>query len=85
VRIATTERIEYINRVHLEKLPFVKGDTRVISDYEIEVIVDDAESAIPQLIETLREDGLSVKAINKKNPLFDDVFVRLIEARDDHE
>jgi ABC-2 type transport system ATP-binding protein len=85
VHIAANERIEYINRVHIEKLPFVKGDVSVINDYEIEVVVDDADSAIPQLIESSRADGLTVKTIEKRNPLFDDVFVRLIEGQDDYE
>jgi ABC-2 type transport system ATP-binding protein len=80
VHIAANERIEYINRVHIEKLPFVKGDVSVINDYEIEVIVEDADSAIPDLIELSRQDGLTVKTVEKRNPLFDDVFVRLIEA-----
>jgi ABC-2 type transport system ATP-binding protein len=85
VHVATNERIEYINRVHLEKLPFVKDKTILINDYEVEVIVGDADSAIPQLIENIRGDGLTVATIEKRNPLFDDVFVRLIEAREKHE
>ena len=80
IHIVANERIEYINRVHIEKLPFVKGDVSVINDYEIEVIVEDADSAIPELIELSRQDGLTVKTVEKRNPLFDDVFVRLIEA-----
>lgn len=84
VHIATTERIEYIHRVHIEKKPFVKK-LSVINDYEIEVIVDDADSAIPPLIESCKEEGLSVKTIEKKIPLFDDVFVRIIEGRGNHE
>ena len=85
IHIATNERIEYIHRVHIEKLPFVKGNISVINDYEIEVVVDDADSAIPLLIESCKEDGLSVKTIEKKTPLFDEVFVRLIEKQDKHE
>lgn len=85
IRLATNERIEYIHRLHIEQLPFVKGNVSVVDDYEVEVIVDDADAAIPQLIETSREDGLSVKSIEEKNPRFDDVFVRLIEGQDNHE
>lgn len=85
VHMAAHERIEYINRVHIEKLPFIKGDVSVINDYEIEVIVEDADSAIPDLIELIRQDGLTVNTVEKRNPLFDDVFVRLIEAQNDHE
>jgi ABC-2 type transport system ATP-binding protein len=85
VRIVTAERIEYIHRVHIEKLPFVKGEVSLIRDDEIEVIVDDAEPAIPRLIEACRADGLTVKAIEKKNPRFDDVFVRLVEGQNGDE
>jgi ABC-2 type transport system ATP-binding protein len=84
LKVATKERIEYINRVHIEKLPFVKGDITIISDNEVEVVVDNADPAIPQLIESLREDGLSVQTVDKRNPLFDDVFVRLIERQKVH-
>lgn len=85
IRVATNERIEYVHRVHIEKLPFVKGDIFVIDDYEIEVIVENADSAIPQLIESFREEGLSVKNIEMKSALFDDVFVRLIEGQEENE
>ncbi len=85
VQVATQERIEYIHRVHIEKLPFVKGEVTVIDDYRIEIVVDDADSAIPPLIESLRNEGLTVKNIEQKDPRFDDVFVRLIEGQADDE
>jgi len=85
VHIVTSERIEYIHRVHLEKLPFVKGNVAIINDNEIKVFVDDADSAIPQLIESCQEEGLDVQTIEKQIPSFDDVFVRIIEERGNHE
>ena len=51
----------------------------MIDDNEVEIIVDDAKSAIPKLIEICRKENLSVKKIDKISPPFDDVFVRLIE------
>ena len=78
VALATNERIDYEHRRYFETLPFVIGKVNIIDDDEVEVIVDDADSNIPQLIEACTEKGLSVKSIENKVPPFDDVFVRLI-------
>jgi ABC-2 type transport system ATP-binding protein len=85
VRLLTEERIEYIHRIHIEKLPFVKGEVHLIEENELQIIVNDAESAIPPLIEACKADGLTVTAIEKKNPRFDEVFVRLIEGKEEHD
>lgn len=85
VRMVTQERIEYIHRVHIEKLPIVKGEVHLIEENELEIIVTDAESSIPDLIETVKADGLTVIAIEKKNPRFDEVFVRLVEGKEEHD
>ncbi len=46
----------------------------------IEVIVDDAGTAMPLLIEALREADVEVEEIGEERPSFDDVFVRLMEG-----
>lgn len=79
ISLATNERIEYEHRVHIESLPFTKGKVAVINDNEVEIIVDDAKSATPRLVELCKEEDLTVKSIDKIAPPFDDVFVRLIE------
>ncbi len=81
VGIATNEIIEYGHRTHFESLPFTKGKVSIINDREIEIIVNEANEAIPKLIESCRQEGLSVRKIDKKTPPFDDVFVRLIEMQ----
>lgn len=81
VSIATNERIEYEHRTHFENLPFTEGNVSIINDREIEVIVDEADEAIPALIERCQQEGLSVRKIEKKTPPFDDVFVRLVEEQ----
>ena len=45
----------------------------------IEVIVDDAGTAVPSLMDALREADIDVEEINEEHPSFDDVFVRLME------
>jgi ABC-2 type transport system ATP-binding protein len=79
VRIKTAEVIRYENRNNLERLPFVRSKVIVMNDQEIEVIVDEASTAIPELMEACRGEGLTIETIEELLPPFDDVFVRLIE------
>jgi ABC-2 type transport system ATP-binding protein len=80
VAIKTSELIRYENRKNLERLPFVRGKVKVISDQEIEVIVDEASTAIPELVEACKGEGINVETIEQVSPPFDDVFVKLIET-----
>ena len=79
IRIRTTEWIRHENRQLLEKLPFVRGKVKVISDQEIDLIVDDASTAIPLLVENLNSQRLNTETVEEISPPFDDVFVKLIE------
>jgi hypothetical protein len=51
----------------------------MIGDQEIEIIVDEASTAMPQLVEALKGEKLAVEKIEELLPPFDDVFVKLIE------
>lgn len=84
VRIKTAERIEYETRTNLERLPFVQGKIIVMNDQEIEVIVDEASTAMPELMEACKGEGMTVETIEEILPPFDDVFVRLIERENDN-
>lgn len=79
VRIKTTNWINHDSRVNLEQLPFVQGRIKVINDQEMEVVVDEASTAMPQLVDACRAEGITVEMIEEILPPFDDVFVRLIE------
>lgn len=81
VGISTNEIINYEQRKHFQDLPFTKGSASIINDREIEIIVDEADEAIPKLIESCQQQGLTVRKIDKKTPPFDDVFVKLIEMQ----
>jgi ABC-2 type transport system ATP-binding protein len=79
IGIKTTEWIRYENRKKLESLPFVRGKVKVINDQEIEVVVDEANTAIPALVEACKAARINIETIEQISPPFDDVFVRLIE------
>lgn len=79
VRIRTSEWIRYETRKQLESLDFVRGHIKVIDDQEVEVIVDEASTAMPAFVEALRTARVNLEMIEEISPPFDDVFVRLIE------
>jgi ABC-2 type transport system ATP-binding protein len=79
VSIKTTEAIRYDTRHNIERLPFVRGKIKMIGDQEIEVIVDEASTAMTQLVEALKGEKLTIETIEEILPPFDDVFVKLIE------
>ena len=80
ISIRTTEEIRYAQRHEIENLPFVRGKVKMISDQEIDVIVDDASTAIPLLVENLNTQRLNTESIEEISVPFDDVFVKLIET-----
>jgi ABC-2 type transport system ATP-binding protein len=80
IGIRTDEEIRFEHRQQLESLPFVHGKVKIINDQEIEVIVDDASSAVTLLLGWFQAQKLTVSMMEQKSPSFDDVFIRLIEA-----
>ena len=83
--IKTSEWIKFESRKKLESLPFVHGKIKVVSDQEIELIVDEASTAIPALIEACQAERINLETIEEISPPFDDVFVKLIEKESDNE
>jgi len=79
IGIRTNEEIRYEHRQQLENMPVVHGKAKIISDQEIEVIVDDASSAVTVLLEWFQAQKLTVAMMEQKSPSFDDVFIRIIE------
>ena len=80
VGIRTNEDLRHEHRQQLETLPFVHGKVKIVSDQEIEVIVEDASTAVSLLLEWCQTQQLTVAMLEKKSPSFDDVFIRLIET-----
>jgi ABC-2 type transport system ATP-binding protein len=85
VSIKTSEIIRYEHRKKLEGLPFVQGKVKQIGDQEIEIIVDEASTAMPSLLEASKKEGINIETIEEILPPYDDVFVKLIEKETNHE
>lgn len=85
VSIKTKEWVRFESRKKLESLPFVHGKIKMVSDQEIDLIVDEANTAIPALIEACKVERIELETIEEISPPFDDVFVKLIEKEADNE
>jgi ABC-2 type transport system ATP-binding protein len=79
VSIKSKDWIPYETRHKLEGLPFVRGKIKVINDQNIEVIVDEASTAMPALMDAAKAERINIETMEEILPPFDDVFVKLIE------
>ncbi|MDX9851878.1 MAG: ABC transporter ATP-binding protein [Anaerolineaceae bacterium] len=60
------------------------GQIQLLNNEMLQVVVEDASRQIPSLLQWCQENEISVKAAQKIEPSFDDVFVQLINRyRDD--
>ena len=79
VKLGSTERIDYQFRQEVQSLPQLKSKILNATDYEIQLLVDDAATATPYLVEYFRDRRKSVNSVESFFPSYDDVFVKLIE------
>jgi ABC-2 type transport system ATP-binding protein len=63
----------------MSELTFVKQrPVQMVSPRTVKLVVDDASTAIPELLNWAQAQGLNVLAIEPSMPIFEDVFVELI-------
>lgn len=78
VNLNTADRIDYQHLQQLRQLPFVQHDLEHLSDTNLHIVVDEASTAIPALLEWSQANNLTIASIEEYLPPFDDVFVELI-------
>jgi ABC-2 type transport system ATP-binding protein len=85
IGIRTTENLSAEHIRQLEMLPFVQEKAKIISEREVEVVVDNAMTATVALLEWYKAQKLTVEMMEQNPPSFDDIFVRLIEMESRNE
>lgn len=65
----------------LGDLPFVTGDVTFLDPVSLQLTVEDASTAIPQLLHWCEERDIAVESIGESVPPFDDVFVRIMQEQ----
>lgn len=79
IDIKAAQNITYQHLQELSSLPFVKMMPTHIGQNTIRIIVEDAETALPQLLDWFSKNRMEVTTAGEYLPPFDDVFVILIQ------
>lgn len=79
IRLGSTDRIDYEFRREVQDLPKLKARILNATDYELQLLVDDAATATPYLVEYFRDRRKTINLVENYLPSFDEVFVKLIE------
>jgi ABC-2 type transport system ATP-binding protein len=78
INIHTADSLSSQTMAHFEDHPLVKGEITLLDKLTIQFAVEDASTAIPQLLEWCSENEIEVESINEFVPPFDDVFVMIM-------
>jgi ABC-2 type transport system ATP-binding protein len=76
--VVVVETAEFFDGEQLSSLPFVRG-VRQDGARQLTVVVDDAATALPDVVEAVLARGGEVTSAREERPSFDDVFAALVE------
>ena len=62
----------------VRSLPFVRAKTVRLGPDSMRIVVDEASTAIPELMRWAQQQNIEVKALEEYLPSFEDVFVELV-------
>jgi len=68
----------------LRELPFVKRRIQRTGDRSYRLIVQEASTAVPEILEFCQAHNVDVESIEEFSPPFDDVFVQLVKDDDEN-
>lgn len=85
VDIRTSEPMSLGAVIALEDHPLVRGEVTFLDMLTAQFAVEDASTAIPQLLAWCAEQDVQVESINEYVPPFDDVFVMIMKQKEEEE
>jgi len=80
VDMRLTEPLGYQRLDLLRALPFVQGPVSLTDDRNARLVVDEASTAMPALMDWSVQQRVTIESIQEYLPPFDDVFVHLIQG-----
>lgn len=83
VHLKAANPIDYHQIDQLSALPVVKAPVARLDDSSVRMVVDEAKTAIPTILDSCKASGLPVQSVEPYYPPYDDVFVELL--RKEHE
>jgi ABC-2 type transport system ATP-binding protein len=81
VDIITVHPLEPKDEQLINEMPFVRGKIDRTGPNHYRLVVDEASTAVPDLLEWSNSQQISVESIEEYYPPFDDIFVELVEER----
>jgi ABC-2 type transport system ATP-binding protein len=85
IKLKSKERIDYAFRREVTELPELKSEILSATDYELQLLVGDAATATPYLVEYFGDRRKEISSAEHYLPSFDEVFVKLIEKNNAYE
>jgi ABC-2 type transport system ATP-binding protein len=82
VHMRTITSLPPNTRSELQAQSFVLQPVTQASDREVRLVVDEANTSIPPMIEWARSHNLEIESIGEELPPFDDVFVKLVKQEE---
>jgi ABC-2 type transport system ATP-binding protein len=83
VDLVTTQPLDSAHEQALRNLPMVRRVTRTGYN-SVRLVVDQAKTAMPDLVEWSRGQNIDVQSIEEYEPPFEDVFVELVKPEAQH-
>ncbi|CAG0932586.1 putative multidrug ABC transporter ATP-binding protein YbhF [Thermoflexales bacterium] len=84
VDFSTTEPFDFQAEAKLRLLSFVRDKTVRTGFNSMRIIVDEASTATPELMEWAQQQNIQVQAVEEYRPSFEDVFVELVRPEVSH-
>ncbi|MGQ0600337.1 MAG: ABC transporter ATP-binding protein [Anaerolineales bacterium] len=78
IDIQLRDPISIEQKVQLERFPFIQGSVTTLGPNHFRIVVDEASTAMPTVLEWCQTNNVAVESIEEFQPPFDDVFVELI-------
>ena len=63
----------------LKQFPFLVGDVKLLSDGGYRMVVREAKTAVPALMEWCSQNKIEVRSVEEYLPPYDDIFVALVK------
>ena len=63
----------------IEGLACCRGNAQLMRDGVLQLVVDDAATAMPTLMNLLSERGFEIESLEEYQPPYDDIFVKVVE------
>ena len=80
----TTQPFDFQAEANLRALPFVRAKTVRIDPNGMRIIVDQASTATPALMDWAQQQNIQVQSVEEYVPSFEDVFVELVRPEASH-